>query len=391
MSTPRLYADYNATAPLRPEARAAAVRALDITGNTSSVHGEGRRAKAMVEDARERLGAAQGCRARDIVFTSGATESLHLALEAARADAPDAVFLGAMEHEAVWAYAHRLFPQPRVIGAVADGAIDLAALDAALDQARANGAKRPLVIIQAVNNETGVINPVARIAASVRKHGGCFLMDAVQALGKIEADSFIGVADWTIVSSHKIGGPMGAGALVMAPGAREPMDRPGGGQESGRRAGTPNFSAIAGFAAAVEAACAQMNQEQARTQTLRDVFETRVTEALPTARVIGAGARRVRNTSCIAMPGWKGETAVIAMDLAGAAMSAGAACSSGKTGASRTLLAIVAANGMAPALAGCASRASFGWDSAGNDGQLLAELYVAAARRRAGAAGEAHV
>lgn len=382
MPAARLFADYNATAPLRPEARAAMAHALDVGGNASSVHAEGRAAKKILEGARETLAAALHTPPQAVTFVSGATEGLHLAIESARALGFGQCLIGAGEHDAAWAHAHRVFEDVRVIPIGAGAHLDGVAFETML----ANVGAKPLVIVQAANNETGAINALDRIATLTRAAGGALVCDATQALGKIDAAAFCGFADWLVASSHKIGGPLGAGAVITAPGASLVNLRPGGGQELGMRAGTQNVPAIAGFAAAV-AACTQDGAIAAFCAAVareRDAFETLAGEAFSDAIVIGAGDARLANTACVALPDWSAEKQVIGLDLAGAAISAGAACSSGKVKVSRVLTAA----GWSDALASCAIRASFGWASAPGDGERLAQLYIKAARARRPAAKE---
>lgn len=383
MPVARLYADFNATAPLRPEARAAMVAALEVNGNASSVHAEGRAAKRLLEGAREAVASVMLTQPQLITFVSGATEGLHLALESAHALGFGRCVIGAGEHDAAWAHAHRLYETVQIAPIGFGGGVDLAAFEARL--AELQGAK-PLVVIQAVNNETGAVQPIDRIATLTRAAGGVLVCDATQALGKCAAFTFAGLADWLVVSSHKIGGPLGAGAVVTAPGASIVNQRPGGGQELGARSGTQNVPAIAGFAAAVQACAtdAAVAQYQAATAIERDAFEAMTGEALRDCVPIGAGAARVANTACVALPGWNAERQVIALDLAGAAISAGAACSSGKVRSSRVL----SAAGWTDDIAACAIRASFGWASAPGDGERLAQLYIRAALARRPAAKE---
>lgn len=373
---PHLYADHNATTPLRPAARAAMARALEEGGNPSSVHGPGRVARATLEAAREAVAAALDARPDSVVFTSGATEGLHLAMESARAMGFGPVLVGAAEHDAVWAYAGVLFPGFETIPVDTDLVPDLDWLARRLTEL---SGQRPLVILQAANNETGTIVPVGRAAALVRQHGGALICDAVQALGRIDPIGFAGATDWLVVSSHKIGGPPGAGAVIAAPGLIVGGPRAGGGQERGARPGTQNVPAIAGFAAAVTEACAPgtIKAFQALTGTERDAYEAMMLDQMPGARVMGAGAPRLSNTACLAIPGWDAARQVMALDLEGAAISAGAACSSGKVKMSRAL----AAAGHAPDLAASAIRASFGWTTQAGDGARLAALHLAAARR----------
>lgn len=370
----RLYADHNATSPLRPEAREAMLHALDVGGNPSSVHGEGRAARRIVEDAREDLARVLEVRAEAITFTSGATEALHIALESAKMVGFGPVFLSSVEHDAVSSYAEALWPQLQRIPATADGLIDVDWLEARI----AETGGQPLVIAQAANNETGTIQRVDRLSTAARRVGGAFLCDAVQAFGKVSVGAFAGFADWLVVSSHKIGGPLGAGALIAAPGALVLNTRPGGGQEQGLRAGTQNVPAIAGFAAAATVACTDDAAQafQRLTATERNRFEAAVAEHQPIT-IPGQGARRLANTSCIALPGWEAAKQVMALDLMGAAISAGSACSSGKVKTSRVL----SAAGWGPDVAACAIRASFGWSTAPGDGERLAALYLKAATR----------
>lgn len=373
----RLYADHNATSPLRPEARAALLRALDAGGNASSVHAEGRRAKALLEDARELLADVLEVRAEAVTFTSGATEALHLALHSAREMGFGPVFVGAGEHDAVWSQARSLWPECETIPMDRDARLDLDWLEARIAQS----AGRPLVIAQSANNETGVLAPVGRLAQAARSAGGALICDAVQSFGKASVAGFAGYADWLVVSSHKIGGPPGAGALIAAPGAEIRPDRFGGGQERGARPGTENLPAIAGFAAAADAACRDPAVEafQAHCEAERDAFEAAVRTVLAEVVIVSAHAPRLANTSCIALPGREAAHQVMALDLAGAAVSAGSACSSGKVKASRVL----AAAGWGPDVAGCAIRASFGWSTRPGDGVRLAELYLKAAAQLA--------
>lgn len=377
---PRLYADHNATAPLRPQAREAMVAALETGGNPSSVHGEGRRAKRLLEDSRETLAAALECVPDAITFTSGATEALHMAMDSAKGMGFGPVYLSAVEHDAAWAYAIKLWPDARIVPVDGNAQLDVAWLE----QAIAQDGGRPLLIAQGANNETGTIQPLDRLSTIVRAAGGAVLCDGVQMLGKLAASSFAGLADWFVVSSHKIGGPLGAGALVAAPGIVLANTRPGGGQERGARAGTENVAAIAGFAAAASVACTDeaIYAYQTLTGTQRDAFEDFLSQNSPNFLFIGkqkplphkgeGEPSRLSNTSCIATPNWEAARQVMALDLMGFAVSAGSACSSGKVKTSRVL----AAAGYGADIAGCAIRASFGWNSQEGDGHLLAAAYL---------------
>lgn len=353
--TKAVYLDYNAGAPLRPEARSAMTEAAEAGGNPSSVHAAGRRAKALLESARERLAHAIGARGLDnLIFTSGATEALHLAMNAPRGVA-DRLIVSGIEHDAVDHHAELAFSEVAALKVSPDGVIELAHLEVLLSQS----ARPALVAIQLANNETGALQPVGEAARLVRAAGGLLLVDAAQALGRIPVDMAELGAHYLVVSSHKIGGPPGAGALALAPGAPFLTDRRGGGQERGRRPGTENVPAIAGFAAAAEAATAAIDAEGSRLSALRDAFEAGLNARFPDVVRFAAGAPRLPNTSLFALPGLAAETALIALDLEGVQASSGAACSSGKVRSSRVL----AAMGVEGALARCALRVSFGWAS----------------------------
>lgn len=361
------YCDYNATTPVRPAAAAAVARALEVGGNPSSVHASGRAAKATLEAARDVVGKSVGARPRDVVFTSGATEALHLAIDAARDHYGDLI-VSEIEHDALWE-ATRNADEMAPLRVDADGVIDLAHLDELLE-----AAKRPLVAIMLANNETGVIQPVAKAAARVREAGGLLLVDASQAVGRIPVDVAALDATYLVLSSHKLGGPPGAGAVVLAAGAPYAITRNGGGQEQGRRPGTENVPAIAGLAAALEV---DALADRERIESLRDRFEQRLLQHHSDAVIFGSTATRLPNTSLFALPGAPAELALIALDLEGVALSSGAACSSGKVKASRVL----AAMGVAPSLAKSALRASFGWASSEDDvDRLIAALDKVRAR-----------
>lgn len=373
MTKAPVYCDYNAGAPIRAEAAVAMSRALAAGGNASSVHSAGRRMRAMIEDARERIAAALDASAENMVFTSGATEALHLVL--ASSGAP-VLIISAAEHDAVFEHARQAARSEHVAPVDASGVVDTRALETLL----AMTPKPALVAVQLANNETGVIQPIAEAAALCREHGALLLVDAAQAFGRIPVSIADLDATYLVVSSHKLGGPPGAGALVLAPGAPFVTTRFGGGQERGRRPGTENGPALVGFAAAVDWALKDRELEAKRVAALRDRFEA----GLPADAVIfGAGAPRLPNTSNFALPGLNAETAVIAMDLEGVAISSGAACSSGKVKSSRVL----AAMGVGPELAKAALRVSFGHESKASDvDAALAALTKVAARRAQGAA-----
>ncbi len=360
MTMQRIYLDHNATAPLRPEARAAVVAALDLVGNASAIHAEGRAARALVEAAREKIAALVGGEAKTVTFTSGATEALNLALTPQWQDADgrpvDVLLAAATEHSAVLK-GHRFAPDAvEIIPVHRDGRIDLDALDAAL--ARHTG-RKVMLALQSANNETGVLQPVADAAERVHAAGGLVLVDAVQSAGKMTVDMAALGADLLVISGHKLGGPAGIGALVRVHEAlhlADPILR-GGGQEKGFRAGTANIPGIAGFGAAAEAAAATLDDEAARLASLCDRLEAGLKAIAPDFTVFGEGAPRLPNTVAFAIPGVTSEVALMALDLAGVAVSSGSACSSGKVAGSHVL----AAMGVEPERAKGLLRVSLGW------------------------------
>ncbi len=376
MTTQRFYLDHNATTPLRPAAREAMLDALDATGNASSVHAEGRAARALVETAREKVAALVGGRARNVVFTSGATEALNLALRPDWRIGPqgghfELLLASATEHVAALE-GHAFGRRVEILPVDRSGRLDLAALGTTL--AGYAGA-RVMVCLQAANNETGVLQPVAEAAEQVHAAGGLLVCDAVQAAGRIACSFETTGADMLVLSSHKTGGPMGAGALVLRDAALH-CDRPlirGGGQERGFRAGTENVAAIAGFGAAAAEAAASRDAEAARIARLRDAFEAGLAHVAPGAVVFGQGAPRLPNTSAFAIPGPSAEILLMAFDLAGVALSSGSACSSGKVKRSHVL----AAMGTAPEIAAGALRVSFGWTSADQDVAAVLDVLAA--------------
>jgi cysteine desulfurase len=376
----RAYLDYNATAPLRPEARAAMLAALEVTGNASSVHSEGRAARKLIEEAREKVAALMQARPQDVVFTSGATEAANWLLTANaprhQNKAPMArLLVGATEHTCVLD-GHR-FPRDKVevIPVDANGLIDADALGARVAELTAEfGPASVAVAVQAANNETGVLQPIQDIYRHVDPTGAMLIVDAAQYAGKLPLELDTVRGDAVILSSHKLGGPQGAGAVSLGGDYfwPEPLMR-GGGQERRRRAGTENVVAITGFAAAAEAAFAEVDAFGARVGALRDRLETTIRESRPDAVIFGTAAPRLPNTSCFAIPGLSAETALIALDLAGVAVSSGSACSSGKVAQSHVL----AAMGVAPALAKGAIRISLGWASTEADLDLFATAWRA--------------
>ncbi|RWM20197.1 MAG: cysteine desulfurase [Mesorhizobium sp.] len=344
MAGRRAYLDYNASAPLLAAARAAMIAALDTAANPSSAHAEGRAARRLIENARRDVAALVNASAQHVVFTSGATEAASTLLT------PDwqmgrgtvrmsRLYVCEADHPCLLNGGR--FPAAQVthFGVDADGVVRLDALAAALAaHDKADGL--PLVAIHAANNETGVIQPVGRVAEIVKAVGGILVVDAVQAAGRIPLDMSAGYADYLILSSHKIGGPKGVGAIIAASDLM--MPRPliaGGGQEKGHRGGTENLSAIAGFGAAAREALIGLKSIDA-VGSRRDEIEAIVKTLVPDAEIFGTGAPRLANTTFFAIAGIKAETAQIAFDLAGVALSAGSACSSAKVGPSHVLKAM---------------------------------------------------
>lgn len=370
--TARIYADYNATAPLRPEAKAAMLRTMELTGNPSSVHSEGRKARALVESARDAVAAAIGACRDDIAFTSGGTEAVQAPLRGVLRSVGNAqLVVSSIEHDSVSALAEL----PKAWPVKANGAVDLVWLEAVVQTLVADG-KRPLVSLMLVNNETGVIQPVAAAAEIVHAAGGLIHCDAIQALGKIETSIIELDVDYLSLSAHKIGGPQGVGAFYVKPGAPFAAIQTGGGQEFGRRSGTENVAGVAGFAAAIDAALSNMSQYEA-LRAPRDAMEAVLKAAVPSLQIHGQAAPRVAGVSCFGVEGLPSETQVMGLDLAGFAVSAGSACSSGKVKPSRVLTAM----GLSDTAARSAIRASFGWASKADDFDALARAWLKMAAR----------
>jgi cysteine desulfurase len=358
----RVYLDCNATTPLRAEARRAMLAAWELIGNPSSVHAEGREARRLVEDARAALAAAVGALPRNIVFTSAGTEANVLALSPGlrgpSGGAVERLLVSAIEHASVLAGGR--FPADKVshIRVTRAGVVDLDHLKALLKDGPPT-----LVSIMAANNETGALQPIAEAAGIVHEAGGLLHVDAIQALGKIAFNINAVGADLATFSAHKIGGPKGVGALVVAEGLTglEPVLR-GGGQELNRRAGTENVAGIAGFGAAVKAALQALPEDAERMATLRNRLENGIC-AIAGATIFSEGVERLPNTMLFTAPGLKAETAVIGFDLEGIAVSSGSACSSGKVQPSHVLSAM----GFDPAVAQGAVRLSLGWSTEADD------------------------
>ena len=358
----RVYLDWNATTPLRPEARAAMVAAFDLVGNPSSVHAEGREARRLVEEARAELALAVGALPRNVVFTSAGTEANALALSPGlrgpSGTSVERLLVSAVEHASVLAGGR--FPADRIglIRVTRSGVVDLEHL-----RARLADGPPALVSIMVANNETGALQPVAEAARIVHEAGGLLHVDAIQALGKIPFDIKAMGIDLATFSAHKIGGPKGVGALVMAEGIAglEPVLR-GGGQELSRRAGTENVAGIAGFGAAAKVALQALPEDAERITTLRIRLENGI-RGVARATIFSEDADRLPNTVLFTAPGLKAETAVIGFDLEGIAVSSGSACSSGKVQPSHVLSAM----GFDPAVAQGAVRLSLGWSTEPDD------------------------
>ncbi len=375
------YFDYNATAPVRPEVRAAMDQALKLVGNPSSVHGPGREARAAVENARARVAALAGTAPGNVVFTGSGSEANNLALAGPR---PARILASAIEHPSILRPAAERPGAFALIPVGADGIVDLTRLEEQLAQPSA-GEGPVLVTVMVANNETGVLQPVADVVRLAKSAGALTHCDAIQAAGRVALD-FDGLGcDLMSLSAHKIGGPKGVGALICRPGMDIAPLVAGGGQERSLRAGTENVPGIAGFQAAAAAAMAELagGEELPRLSALRDRMEAEITSAVQGTVVIGAGVPRLANTSCFALPGWQAETLVIAMDLANFAVSAGSACSSGKVEASHVL----AAMDLTPEVEAAAIRASIGFATTEKDiDAIIAALIEVNARATAPAA-----
>ncbi len=356
-----VYLDHNATAPISAPARDAAFEALALTGNMSSVHRFGRRVRRTVEDARESVAELVGAKAGNVIFTSGGTEANNQAMaRCGRAR----VLASAVEHPSVL----KALGGIETVPVTADGVIDLGALEDMLGESGTPA----LVCLMLANNETGVVQPVGKAVEAARRFGALVHCDAVQAAGKIPLDMAALGVDTLSLSAHKIGGPAGVGALIIKDGA--PLDSllKGGGQEHGLRAGTENVSGIAGFGAAASAAKDGL-ESFAGLARLRDGLEARVLDAGRGSRILGVNAERLPNTSCFTLPGIKGEAQVMALDLAGIAVSAGSACSSGKVGASHVLTAM----GVGPGEASTVIRVSLGETNGQDDMDLFFKAWSA--------------
>ncbi len=368
---PRLYFDYNAGAPLRPVAREAMLAALEQAGNASSVHEEGRRARRLIETARREVAALAGADPALVTFVSGGSEANATVLSpqlmlAGQPVAVDTLLVSGVEHPSVLAGGRFAEGAVETLAVGRDGVVDPAGLEARLDGLAAAG-RRMLVSVMLANNETGAIQPVAEIARRVHAAGGYVHTDAVQAAGRLPLDIAALGVDFLTLSAHKIGGPQGAGAIVCAAEAVGfPPLIAGGGQEHRHRAGTENVAAIAGFGAAAAAARSELSLAP-RWLAWRDALAATIRDLGTPARIFSEGADRLPQTLCFGLMGVAAETLVIALDLAGVAVSAGAACSSGKVGPSH----VMAAMGEGAEWSRSAVRISMGWETSQNDLDML--------------------
>jgi cysteine desulfurase len=384
--SPIAYFDWNATAPLCAAARQAMIEAMETTGNPSSVHGAGRAARAIVERARDQILTSLGSPKANLIFTSSGTEALNLALRglvqsgAEKGERFTRLILSAVEHDCVLQTARALETETpglrlSVIAPNEHGLVEPEILRRTLME----GKGRAIVAIMLANNETGVLNPIPKLAKIAREHGALFVCDAVQAWGRIPIDAKILNADALAISAHKAGGPKGAAALIVKEGVTLAPQTRGGGQELGLRAGTHNVAAIAGFGATAAFDAA----DWARLAESRDALERELLSVAPHAKIYGRTAPRLANTLCIGLPGLSAETQVIALDMDGVAVSAGAACSSGKVKASHVLTAM----GAAPEDAAAAIRISFGPSTSAAGFSRLIKAWTALSARAKAASG----
>ncbi|OOO31357.1 cysteine desulfurase family protein [Agrobacterium sp. YIC 4121] len=383
----RTYMDWNATAPLLPAVRDVLVSALDLAGNPSSVHREGRAARAAVEGARREVAALVGAEAAHVTFTSGATEAANLVLtpDFRMGRAPvryGHLYVSAIEHPAFREGGRFGKADVTEIPVTSAGVIDLAALQTLLSSHDAS-AGLPMVAFMLVNNETGILQPVAEAARLVHAAGGLMVVDAVQAAGRVPLDINALDADFLVVSSHKLGGPKGAGALISR--GEVMMPKPlihGGGQEKGHRSGTENTLSVIGFGAAAAVAAKNLEVEAARLAALRARLEDGMRVSAPDVIIHGEDVARVGNTTFFTLPGLKAETGQIAFDIEGIALSAGSACSSGKVGESHVLTAM----GRDPKLGALRISLGHATDEADIERTLAAFAKIAGRRRLSGQA-----
>lgn len=363
-----IYLDHNATAAIRPEVADAVFATMKDTGNASSIHGAGRKARAVVDDARAAVAAMAGVEARQVIFNSGATEGNNTVLQAF----PDRrVLVSAIEHPSVY----DVRKDAEIIAVQSNGIVDVEALERML----ATGDTPAIVSVMLANNETGVIQPVDDITRVARKYGALVHCDAVQAAGRITLDFAALGVDYMTLSAHKTGGPQGIGALVSLPKAVPVKLLWGGGQERRQRAGTENIAAIAGFGVAAKIAAAGIDTFKGLS-AWRDDMEARLIQAVPGVSLFGASSPRVANTSCFALAGVQADTQLVALDLAGICASSGSACSSGSVKPSHVL----AGMGVDENLSTCALRISFGWNTTQAEINTFIDTWTTLAARWAG-------
>jgi cysteine desulfurase len=379
----RLYLDHNATSPLRPEARAAMIAAFDQIGNPSSVHQEGRKARAILDAARDAVADLCGGSARDVIFTSGGTEAISLGLTPSLLIEGDRrpfthCLITRVEHACVL-QGHRFgADHVRLLEVDGSGLVQMDGLSAQLEAISAQNG-RALVALQAANSETGVLQPIGEASQIVHAHGGIVLCDAVQVAGKLPLDQVTAGADMVALSAHKIGGPQGVGALVLRSGGISIGDKMlrGGGQERGARAGTENVAGIAGFGAAARAVLVSLVDHIAGYKALQEATEEAVLAIAPDAMIFGKNVPRLPNTLAFAVRGLTAETALMGFDLGGIALSSGSACSSGKVKASHVLEAMA----VAPDMVAGALRVSFGWTNTAEDVIRFASVFETVMQR----------
>jgi cysteine desulfurase len=380
MTRPAIYLDHNAASPLRPEARAALLAALDLTGNPSSVHAHGRALRDAIETGRSQVARLAGAEPKQVVFTGSATEAITQAIVGgAKTFGVDAIVVSAGEHAAVTKAAEATGLPVWTVGLNADGLVDVDQLAQALARADGEGLTL-LVALHWVNNETGVVQPIGRINALVGPTRHALFIDAVQAFGKLPLDFAASAPDMMAVSGHKIGAPAGIGALLVKSHADLVRLIPGGGQEQGRRGGTESAALISAFGAA----CALTTYDTEAMAALTGRVEAGLRAFAADAVIFGEQVERAGNVVNFAVPGIRNATAMMGLDLMGISVSSGSACSSGKVGASHVL----AAMGVDRALAECALRVSFGWNSTAEDADAFLAGYqsIVLRQRRAGQA-----
>jgi cysteine desulfurase len=363
----RAYLDHNATTPIRTEAAQAVLHALSVVGNPSAVHAEGRAARKLIEDARSDVAQLVNASPKEVTFTSGGTEAANFALHSVHHMGITRIILSAAEHDALRKPAERTGIEVLVAPVDRNGRLDLAAYESLLKASD----QRTLVVLMLASNETGVIQPVAEAAALAHRENALLLCDATQAAGKIDVDFLSIQADMLLLAGHKLGGPLGVGALVARDALQITALQLGGGQERFRRAGSENLPGIAGFGAAARAAALDLDRF-AMLANIRDEFESNISRAAPDAEFFGSRVPRLPNTSFFSAPGLDAATIVMALDLDGVAVSAGAACSSGKVKSPRVLNAM----NVDEALARGAIRMSLGRDSTSEETQKLANAWL---------------